>query len=147
MGLVAVLFGSVLAACALLYFFAIYLIPAYVGLRVFIWAVGTGAGLASPVVGLLAGVAMFGLAYFALGSRLAWLRLSILALYVFAAFFAGYNIVTQIGGEGLIPSPIWRQLFAVIVGVVVGSVAFRRLSEPAVALSSINGPFLSRGKR
>ena len=129
MGLV-VLFGMAVTACALFYYFSIYLVPAYVGLRTFIWAVGTGAGLGSPVVGLIAGVAMFWLAYFALSSRHTRLRLLVVALYVLAAFFAGYNIVTQIGGEGLIPSPIWRQLFALILGGVVGVFAFKGLVTP-----------------
>jgi len=129
MGLV-VLFGMAVTACALFYYFSIYLVPAYVGLRTFIWAVGTGAGLGSPVVGLIAGVAMFWLAYFALSSRHTRLRLLVVALYVLAAFFAGYNIVLQVGGEGLVPSPVWRQLFAVIVGAVVSVFAFKGLVAP-----------------
>ncbi len=124
-----VLFGGAVLLGAVFFYFAVYVVPAYVGLRVFIWAIGSGAGLGSLFVGMAAGVAVFLAGYFALRSRHAWLRLLALAVYVVPACLAGYSMVIE-AGAGLIPSPVWRQLFAMIFGAVVGAATFKSLIGP-----------------
>jgi hypothetical protein len=131
MGLL-VFFGGGLLICTAIFYFAVYAPPAYVGLAAFLWAAKNGAGLGSPFVGLAVGVGVFLLAYFALGSRHIWLRFPVLAGYVLMAGFAGYSILIEIG-EGLVPSTVWRHVFAVVFGIVAGIVAFRRLAEPSFA--------------
>jgi hypothetical protein len=124
-----VLFGGAVLLCAVFFYFAVYVVPAYVGLEVFIWALSSGAGLGSPFAGLAAGVAVFLGGCFALRSRHAWLRLLALAVYVVPACLAGYGMVMEVGAR-VIPSPIWCQLFAIIFGMVVGATTFKSLMGP-----------------
>src|SRR6266702_2958528 len=54
------------ALCVLLYNFAVYMLPAYVGLAIAFWAIHTGAGVIGGIaVGLFTGGAVFGVGHVA----------------------------------------------------------------------------------
>lgn len=129
MGLILIVLG-IGALCVLLFNFAVYALPAFVGFSAFFWALHSGAGIGSPVVGLIAGVTVFILGQAALTSHHAWLRLSVVALFVIPAIYAGYSMVLQLAGLGAIPSPLWQQVFAVFGGIAVGGTTLARLAGP-----------------
>lgn len=115
--------------CVLLYNFAIYALPAAVGLSIGYWAVTTGAGIiGGAIIGLIAGVTIFviGQAVFA-SSRSIVVRGLVALLFVVPAIWAGYSIILQVSGIGGTSSPVWRHLFAIFGALVIGGVAFARL--------------------
>ena len=116
------------AFCALLYNFAVYALPAFVGFSVGFWAIHSGAGLGSIVVGFVAGlvVLLAGQVAFA-KSRSLLLRWLLVLLFAAPAAWAGYSLVLQLSELG-VPSPVWRHMFAVIGAAVIGCTAVARLA-------------------
>ena len=116
------------AFCALLYNFAVYALPAFVGFSVGFWAIHSGAGVGSIVVGFAAGliVLLAGQVAFA-KSRSLLLRWLLVLLFAAPAAWAGYSVVLQLSELG-VPSPVWRHVFAVIGAVVIGCTAVARLA-------------------
>ncbi|MGO8868993.1 MAG: hypothetical protein ACLQME_21100 [Alphaproteobacteria bacterium] len=116
------------AFCALLYNFAVYALPAFVGFSVGFWAIHSGAGVGSIVVGFVAGlvVLLTGQVAFA-KSRSLLIRWLLVLLFAAPAAWAGYSLVLQLC-ELSVPSPIWRYLFAAIGAVVTGCTAIARLA-------------------
>lgn len=129
MALIAVLVGLGLF-CVLLWNFAVYAVPAFVGFSAGFWALNHGAGIGCVVVGLVAGVAIFLIGRIALMNSNPAIRWTVIALFALPAAYAGYNIVLQLSEMG-IPSPIWRQVCAAIGGLAVGGTTLTRLIEPA----------------
>lgn len=127
---ILLIFVAIGMFCVLLFNFAVYAVPAFVGLSAFFWAISAGAGIGSIVVGLLAGVAVFLLAQFALASQRVWLRWLVIAVFVIPAAYTGYSMVLELSGLGIIPSPIWRQIVAFLAGIAVAMSAFARLAAP-----------------
>ena len=116
------------AFLALLYNFAVYALPAFVGFSVGFWAVNSGAGLGSIVVGFTAGLIVFlaGQVAFA-KSRSLLLRWLLVLLFAAPAAWAGYSLVLQLS-ELSVPSTVWRHVFAAIGAVVIGCTAIARLA-------------------
>jgi len=132
MGIVGILLGLGLFV-VLLWNFAIYALPAFVGFSTGWWALNHGAGIGCVVVGLVAGVAVFLAGRVALMSPSGAVRLLVIALFTLPAVYTGYNIVLQLSEVG-IQSPIWRHVFAVVGGTIVGCTAFIRLKTPVEVL-------------
>jgi hypothetical protein len=113
---------------ALLYRFAIYALPAFIGFAAGSWAMGSGSG----VIGGFAFGAVVAGAIFALGqvfyatARSAPLRALILLAFALPAAYAGYSMVLQLAGLG-ITSTIWRETFAVFAAVIVAGNTVVRL--------------------
>jgi hypothetical protein len=118
--------------CILLYQVAVYMLPFAVGMQVALWAIDAGAGgVGGIVVGFVAGAMTFviGQAVFA-SSRSLVIRWMIILLFAVPAAIAGYSVVIQVSELGLVPSPIWQQVFAVIGAAFIGGTAIARLAAP-----------------
>ncbi|HEY5339169.1 MAG TPA: hypothetical protein VIJ85_13260 [Rhizomicrobium sp.] len=117
------------AFCVLLFNFAVYMLPAYIGLSAGWWAINSGAGVGGILVGLAAGVFVFLLGQvFLAWNRSLVLRSLVILIFAVPAAYAGYSIVLQISELG-IPSPIWRHVFAVIGSIAIGCTTIARLTS------------------
>lgn len=128
----------IVGAILLFYNFATFVLPAWAGLATFIWAMGTGAGFGSLLLGLAAGSAVYLAGYIGLRAGAPWLRFLVLAIFVASAFTAGYAIVVE-AGHGLVPSPVWRQVLAIVAGTITGAAGYRGLLKPL--------PYLFQGRQ
>lgn len=128
MGIVFLLVGVGLF-CVLLWNFAVYTVPAFVGFAVGFWALNHGAGIGCVLVGLVAGVATFIAGRLALMSPNVALRWLVIAIFTLPAAYAGYGMVLELSAMG-VPSTIWRHVFAVIGAAAVGATTFARLTAP-----------------
>ncbi len=123
--------------CVLAFNLATYAVPFMAGLAAARFAYHTGSGLVGAgLVGFVAGLAVFG----ALVTLFMTLRSPILKIVIALAFaapaaVAGYELVWGIARE-YVPSEIWRQLFCITGGVVVGVSALLRLIGAADPLSN-----------
>jgi hypothetical protein len=120
--------------CVLAYRFAIHALPIALGFQVAHIAYGTGAGLiGAGIVGLAAGAAAFGLlsvVFVSVKSPIT--RVVIGLIFALPAAGAGYALMSGISASA-VPSEIWRQIFCIMGGVLVGAAAFTRLAVPAQA--------------
>lgn len=124
------------AACALLYYCAVFALPVFIGLSVVFWALNAGAGVASVVIGFAAGVIVFVVGQFAiLRSRSLAVRWMIALLFVLPAAIAGYSLVLQLSELG-VPSNAWRHTFAFIGAVLIGFAAFTQLGKSPNEITS-----------
>jgi len=121
------------AMAALAYTLATYALPFMAALAVARFAYATGAGFVDAgIVGLLGGVAFYGLLAYLFGTlRSPALRLAIAAAFALPAAIAGYSLVHGVTREA-VPSEVWRQLFCLAGGAFVGMSALARLADPAM---------------
>lgn len=126
--------------CVLLFRFAIYALPAAVGVAIGYWAVTSGAGaLGGICVGIVAGVLVFGAGQIIFAtSRSMITRTVVAALYVVPAIWAGYSMVLQLSAAAGTTSDIWRHVFAVVGSLAIGYVAFTKLVTPAPEALQVN---------
>lgn len=127
-GLIAVV-GTM---CWLVFTFAVYAVPAFVGLSAGMFAHETGAGTAGAiVVGLLAGAATltFGQRLIA-SARTPALRSLVTALFVAPAGLAGFFAARGIAAMG-VPDPTWQTLLAIAGGLIVAATAWSRFGALA----------------
>lgn len=131
MGLVLVL-AAVGFFCFLLFRFAIYALPAAIGVSVGYWAVTTGAGVVGGILaGIVAGVLVFVLGQVVFtSSRSALVRGIVAAIFVIPAIWAGYSLILQLSETAGTASSVWRHIFAVVGAVVIGWISFTRLASP-----------------
>jgi hypothetical protein len=130
MGLVLVL-AAVGVFCILLFKFAIYALPAAIGVSVGYWAVTTGAGVVGgTLAGIVAGVLVFVLGQVVFtSSRSVLVRSIVAAIFVIPAIWAGYSLILQLSEMAGTSSPAWRHVFAVVGAAVIGWVSFTRLAK------------------
>jgi len=118
--------------CVLAYRLAVYALPVMPGFAIARVAHQTGAGMiGSSIIGFIAGVAAYGLLsvlFVSLRSPAA--RIVVGLIFALPADGAGYALVSGISANA-ISSERWRFLFCVLGGILVGAVAFTRLSIPA----------------
>lgn len=129
MGIVLVL-AAAGSFCVLLYKFAIYALPAAIGVAAGYWAVTSGAGVIGGIfVGLIAGVLVFvvGQVVFT-SSRSVVVRGAVATVFVVPAIWAGYSLILQLSEMVGTSSSAWRHVFAVIGSVIIGWVSFTRLA-------------------
>jgi hypothetical protein len=114
--------------CWLIFTLAVYALPFFVGLTVFMMALHGGAGTLAPLVGIAAGgiTLAMGQTAFAM-TRSIIIRAIIAALFAVPATLAGYQVVFAISQIG-VPSLAWREIFACLGAISIGGTAWTRLT-------------------
>ncbi len=127
--------AGIIGLSVLLYRFAVYALPAAIGIQIGFWMYQHGAGVIGAFfIGLLAGGAVFALAQVLLAdARPAPLRFLILLIFMLPAAYAGYSMVLQLAELGSL-SYFWRELYAIVGAIVVGWSAGARLMAPSSML-------------
>jgi hypothetical protein len=121
-GLLMTAFG-IGAACALLYYCAVFALPVFVGLSAAFWAMNSGAGAGTIVIGFAAGVLVFVIGQIAfIGTRSPIVRWTVALLFAVPTAMAGYGMALRLS-EFAIPSVAWRHIFALIASVIIGGTA------------------------
>lgn len=125
---ILVAFAAVAVLCWLLFLFAIYALPLFVGMTVGAWAFHTGAGLLGAfVTGITcAGVTLAAGQLLLIVVRPIWARLSIAAVFVAPAVIADYHATHGIV-KHIMPSDVWQIAFSLLGGCFVGVAAFTRM--------------------
>jgi hypothetical protein len=124
------------AACALLYYCAVFALPVFIGLSVGFWALNAGAGIASVIIGLIAGVIVFVIGKLAFScSRSPAVRWMIALLFVLPAAIAGYSLVLQLS-QLSVPSNAWRHALAIVGGVIIAFAATVQLAKSSEQIVS-----------
>ena len=122
-------FAGIGLFCWLIFSLAVYALPFFAGLTVFMLALRGGAGiLGAPLVGIAAGgiTLAFGQMAFAM-TRSVIVRAIIAALFAVPATFAGYQVAFAMSQIG-VPSLVWREIFACLGAVFIGGTAWTRLT-------------------
>ena len=122
-------FAGIGLFCWLIFTLAVYALPFFVGLTVFMMALHGGAGiLGAPLVGIAAGgmTLAIGQTAFAM-TRSVITRAIIAALFAVPATLAGYQVVFAMSQVG-VPSLVWREVFACLGTVFIGGTAWTRLT-------------------
>lgn len=122
-------FAGIGLFCWLIFTLAVYALPFFVGLTVFMLALHGGAGiLGAPLVGIAAGgiTLAVGQMAFAMTSS-DTVRAIIAALYAVPATLAGYQVVFAMSQLG-VPSLVWREVFACVGAVFIGGTTWTRLT-------------------
>lgn len=121
--------------CVLAYTLAVYALPFMLAVEAARFAYGTGSGLiGAGLVGLVAGATAYGLLVFAFASlRSPVLRQIVALVFAAPAAVAGYALVHGVTREA-VPSEVWRQIFCIIGGGVVGVSALVRLIATASSI-------------
>lgn len=132
------------AFCWALFALAIHALPFFVGMTAGIYAYQTGAGpLGAIVVGFVAGGFTLVLGQYAFSAtRTPIVRLVIGLLFAVPAARAGHDVTLALAHIG-IPSGGWRESFAMLGAIAVGSTAWARVStltEPALGGGVALGP-------
>lgn len=143
-GLILSIFG-IGFLCWLLFTLAVYALPFFAGVTAGLAAYHSGSGVIGAIlVGFFAGAATWLIGQFAFATvRWAPLRLLIAVLFVAPAVVAGYSAVLGLGQIG-VPSPVWREIFAVIGAICIGGAALGRLlAIPPGAPGRAGGPALT----
>ncbi len=115
--------------CWLLFTLAIYALPFFAGLTAGLAAFHGGAGvLGALAVGAAAGIAMLiaGQLAFA-ATRSISIRFAVALLFAVPAAIAGYHATLGLAEIG-VPSEGWREAFAAIGAIIVGGMAWGRMT-------------------
>jgi hypothetical protein len=120
--------------CVLAYTLAIYALPFMLAIAATRFAYATAAGwLGAGLAGLVAGAASFGVLTFLFAVlRVPILRIALALIFAVPAAVAGYALVHGVTAEA-VPSPIWRQIFCLAGGALVGAAAVVRLAQSAAS--------------
>lgn len=129
-----IIMGTVLIGtlCVLAYRLAVYALPVMLCFAIARIAYQTGAGMSgASIIGFIAGAVAYGLLsvlFVSLRSPAA--RMAVGLVFALPAAGAGYALISGISAN-TIPAELWRLMFCVLGGLLVGSAAFKRLSVPA----------------
>lgn len=118
--------------CWLIFTFAVYAVPAFVGVSAFMLAHETGAGTAGAIiVGMLTGAAtlVFGQRLIASATS-PTLRSLVTALFAAPAGAAGFFAARGVAEMG-VSDPIWQTLLALAGGAIVAATAWSRFGALA----------------
>jgi hypothetical protein len=122
-------FAGIGLFCWLIFTLAVYALPFFVGLNVFMMALHGGAGiLGAP----LAGIAASGITL-AIGQTTFAMTRSVITPAIIAGVFAvpatlaGYQVVFAMSQVG-VPSLAWREIFACLGAIFIGGTAWTRLT-------------------
>jgi hypothetical protein len=122
-------FAGIGLFCWLIFTLAVYALPFFVGLYVFMLALHGGAGiLGAPLIGIAAGgmTLAIGQTAFAM-TRSVIIRAIVATLFAVPATLAGYQVVFAMSRVGM-PSLIWREIFACLGALFIGGAAWTRLT-------------------
>ena len=131
----------VVILCVVAYILATYALPLMLGFAAARLAYHTGSYLiGASFIGLLAAAAAFGVfaVLFAM-LRSPILRLIVALVFAAPAAIAGYALVHGVTYEA-IPSAIWRQIFCIIGGALVGVSALMRFAGSSFVRKIDRGP-------
>jgi len=122
-------FAGIGLFCWLIFTLAVYALPFFVGLNVFMIALNGGAGLlGAPIVGITAGGITLGIGQTVLAmTRSVTNRAIVAALFAAPATLAGYQVVFAMSQIG-VPSLVWREIFACLGAILIGGTAWTRLT-------------------
>lgn len=115
--------------CWLIFTLAVFALPFFVGLNVFMMALHSGAGIfGAAIAGIAAGgvTLAIGQTAFAI-TRSMIIRAIIAALFAVPATLAGYQVVIMMS-QFSVPSWVWREVFACLGAVFIGGTAWTRLT-------------------
>ena len=123
--------------CVVAYTLAVYALPFMLGLTAAQFAYQTGSGfIGASLVGLVAAGAAFGILALLFDTlRPPILRLIVALVFAAPAAVAGYALVHGITKES-VPSEIWRQIFCIVGGGLVGVSALLRLAAAPTRMVS-----------
>jgi hypothetical protein len=123
--------------CVLAYRLAVYALPVMLGFAIARIANQTGAGLISAsIIAFVAGAVAYGiLSVLFLSLRSPAARIAVGLIFALPAAGTGYALISGISAN-MIPSELWRLMFCILGGLLVGSAAFARLSVPATKPST-----------
>ena len=115
--------------CWLLFTLAVYALPFYAGTNAGLAAFHSGAGvIGAIVIAVLAGGATLAIGQIVFVTvRTPLIRAVIGLLYAVPATIAGYHATLGLSHIG-VPSEGWREAFAVVGAVLVGSTAWARMT-------------------
>lgn len=115
--------------CWLLFMLAVYALPFFASVTAAVAAFHSGAGvIGAIIVGIVAGIATLGAGQIAFAvTRSPFIRAAIALLFAVPAAFAGYHATLGLAQLG-IPSPAWREAFAVIGAIFVGGTAWGQMT-------------------
>lgn len=132
--MIVALIAVVGTLCWLVFTFAVYAVPAFVGLSAAMFAHQTGAGtFGALAVGLLAGAATLVVGQRMIASmRSPQLRFLLTFLFAAPAGVAGYHAAHGIMSMSP-PAPGWHELLSVAGGLLVAFVAWKRMTALADA--------------
>lgn len=145
---VLLLLGVIGTLCWLLFTFAIYALPLFVGVTVGMWAYGTGAGyVGGIIIGSVASgaVAIVGQLIFAFARPL-WIRLIVALLFAAPAAVAGYAATHGIARH-LMPFEGWQMAFSIVGAIAIGMTALFRMAGAAPPEPDIEGARSALGSR
>jgi hypothetical protein len=112
--------------CWLLFTLAVYALPFFVGVNVFLAAFRSGAGVIGAI-GVLAGGATLAIGQIVFATvRVPIIRALIALLYAAPAAVAGYYATQGLSQIG-VPSETWRVIFAAVGSAVVGGTAWAQM--------------------
>lgn len=115
--------------CWLIFTLAVFALPFFVGLNVFMMALHSGAGIFGAAIAGIAtsGVTLaIGQTAFAM-TRSVIIRAIIAALFAVPATLAGYQVVFVMS-QFSVPSLVWREVFACLGAIFIGGTAWTRLT-------------------
>ncbi|AYM83959.1 hypothetical protein G6L67_00025 [Agrobacterium tumefaciens] len=120
----------VIAMCSLGLMLATYAVPFLFAVMATRFAFATGAGyVGAGIVGLFAGVGAYDfLAYLYATLRSPGLRLAIALIFAVPAAIAGFALAHGVAREAM-PSEVWRKIFSLMGGALVGLTALARLRD------------------
>ena len=115
--------------CWLIFTLAVYALPFFVALNVFMMALHSGAGvLGAPLVAIAAGGMTLAIGQIAFAmTRSVIIRAIIAGVFAVPATLAGYQVVFAMSQVG-VPSLAWREIFACLGAVFIGGTAWTRLT-------------------
>ena len=122
-------FAGIGLFCWLIFTLAVYALPFFVALNVFMMALHSGAGvLGAPLVAIAAGGMMLAIGQTAFAMiRSLIIHAIIAALFAAPATLAGYQVVFAMSQIG-VPSLAWREIFACLGAVFIDGTAWTRLT-------------------
>jgi hypothetical protein len=137
--------------CWLLFTLAVYALPFFAGVNVFLAAYHSGAGVIGALaVGILAGGATLAIGQIVFATvRIPIIRAMIALLYAAPAAVAGYYATLGLSKIG-VQSETWRVIFAVVGSAAVGGTAWARMwafvpppYERGTSENSVSVPMIS----
>jgi hypothetical protein len=128
--------------CWALFALAIHALPFFVGMTVGIYSFRAGAGpFGAIVVGFVAaGFTLVLVRYAIFVARGSVVRLLIGLLFAVPAARAGYDVTLALAHMG-IPSEWWRESFAMLGAIAVGSSAWARVYQPRSQIGCCTRPY------
>jgi hypothetical protein len=130
--------------CVLVYRFALYAVPTYLGFASAFWAFDHGAGAGGLVVGIGVAFVTFTLTRHIAENGHPISRKVVITLFALPAAYAGFEIVEQLSAFA-VPSPVWRAALALLGGIAIGIASAAKISPHLFVRDDTNSQPWDRG--